>query len=495
MKLLLGLSLFVYYPILSLADIIHIPDNYPTIQEGIDSATEGDTILIGRGTYVNDNLLVNKRLVITSNFIDSEDIADIDNTIIKASSMAGKEWFLINSDATDTKIIGLKIEGNDEHSMGITNSYTEIIHCKFIDGKDQLSFEGSSGLSTGGYVGYCYFEGAGDDGIDCDYTGNWIIEYNTIVNSHQDGIEVRLQPKSGPLTTHTFRYNTIINPGESGIQLINYPEDSFREFQIYGNIFKNCQGSGISCMYNTETNEDYQGSDMEEKATIYNNTFDNCDYGLTQAPKLIILNNIFANCITKGIARGSYVTNENDNSIVDYCDFYNNQSDYDAVISKGTNLFYFDPKFENLTTYELSPTSEAINAGTASYSWQNQIVLDILESDYIGAAPDLGAVEYGSVNSVIENNNNIPLKIMLYQNYPNPFNPRTIVNYELPITNYVELIIYNPIGQMIAILVSKNQYAGSYQVEWDASGFASGIYYYMIRVGDFRAVRKMILLQ
>lgn len=303
-KLLLSISLIAYFPILSLADIIHIPDNYLTIQEGIDSATEGDTILIGRGTYVNDSLLVNKRLVITSKFIDSEDMTDIDNTIIKASPIAPKEWFLINSEATDTKIIGLRIEGNDEHSMGITNSYTEIIHCKFIDGKDQLSFEGSSDQPAGGYVGYCYFEGAGDDGIDCDNSGNWIIEYNTIVNSHQDGIEVRLQPKSAPLTTHIFRYNTLINPGESGIQLINYPEDSFREFQIYGNIFKNCQGSGVSCMYNTETNEDYQGSDMEEKATIYNNTFDNCNYGLTQAPNLVILNNIFSSCITKGIARG-----------------------------------------------------------------------------------------------------------------------------------------------------------------------------------------------
>jgi hypothetical protein len=495
MKLLLNLSIIIYYPILSLADIIHIPDNYLTIQEGIDFATEGDTILISQGTYINESLLVDKRLVLTSNFIDTEEIAEIDNTIIKASSIAPKEWMLINSEATGTKIIGLKIEGNEEHSLAITNGYTEIIHCKFIGGNDQLSFEGSSDQPAGGYVGYCYFEGAGDDGIDCDNSGNWIIEYNTIVNSHQDGIEVRLHPKSEPLTTHIFRYNTIINPGESGIQLINYPEDSFREFQIYGNIFKDCQGSGVSCMYNTESDEDYQGSDMEEKVTIYNNTFDNCNYGLTQAPNLIILNNIFANCITKGIARGSFIIDDNDSSIVDYCDFYNNQSDYDDDISHGSNLFYFDPKFENTTTFELLPGSEAIDAGTTTYSWQNQIVLDIPESDYIGAAPDLGAAEYGRVNTGIENSNNNPLKIVLHQNYPNPFNPRTIVNYELPITNYVNLIIYNSIGQMIAILVSKKQYAGSYQVEWDASGFASGIYYYIIKAGDFRAVRKMILLR
>jgi hypothetical protein len=249
-------------------------------------------------------------------------------------------------------------------------------------------------------------------------------------------------------------------------------------------------------MYNTETNEDYQGSDMEEKATIYNNTFDNCNYGLTQAPNLIILNNIFSNSIAKGIARGSYVTNENDSSIVDYCDFYNNQSDYDAEISQGSNLFYFDPEFENLSTYELLSTSEAINAGTATYSWQNQIVLDLSEADYIGIAPDLGAAEYGRVNTGIESSNNHPSKIMLHQNYPNPFNPRTIVKYELPITNYVKLIIYNSIGQMIAILVSKKQSAGSYQVEWDASGLASGVYYYRLSTSSgFVQTKKQVLLK
>ena len=493
--LLLNFSIIVFYPILSLADIIHIPDNFLTIQEGIDFATEGDTILISPGTYINDSLLVDKKLVLTSNFIYSEDVAEIDNTIIKASSISPKEWFLNNSDATGTKIIGLKIEGNEEHSMAIANSYTEIIHCKFINGKDQLSFEGSTDHPAGGYVGYCYFEGAGDDGIDCDDSGNWIIEYNTIVNSQEDAIEVRLQPKSGPMTHHIFRYNTIINPGESGIQLINYPEDSFREFQIYGNIFKNCQGSGVSCMYNTETIEDYQGSDMEEKATVFNNTFDYCNYGLTQAPNLIILNNIFSNSLTKGIARGSYVTNENDNSIVDYCDFYNNQSDYDADIRQGSNLYYFDPKFENLTTYELLPASEAINAGTAIYTWQNQIVLNISESDYIGAAPDLGAVEYGVINMLVENRSNNPLKIMLHQNYPNPFNPKTSINYELPITKYVDLSIYNLLGQKIVTLVSENQQAGYYNMEWDAGDLPTGVYYYILKTDNFRAVRKMSLLR
>jgi len=83
----------------------------------------------------------------------------------------------------------------------------------------------------------------------------------------------------------------------------------------------------------------------------------------------------------------------------------------------------------------------------------------------------------------------------LFQNYPNPFNPTTKINYELPITNYVDLSIYNTNGQKIITLVSKKQAAGSYQVKWDAARYASGVYYYKLRVDNFQEIKKMILLR
>jgi hypothetical protein len=83
----------------------------------------------------------------------------------------------------------------------------------------------------------------------------------------------------------------------------------------------------------------------------------------------------------------------------------------------------------------------------------------------------------------------------LLQNYPNPFNPLTTINYELPATNYVELSIYNLLGQKVATLVSENQKAGEHQVKWDASAFASGIYYSRIEAGVFQDVKKLILIR
>ena len=88
-----------------------------------------------------------------------------------------------------------------------------------------------------------------------------------------------------------------------------------------------------------------------------------------------------------------------------------------------------------------------------------------------------------------------PDRFNLGQNYPNPFNPRTVINYELQITNKVELSIYNLLGRRVATLVDEKQNAGYHQVEWDASGFAAGVYFYQLRAGSFQDVRKMILLK
>ena len=59
----------------------------------------------------------------------------------------------------------------------------------------------------------------------------------------------------------------------------------------------------------------------------------------------------------------------------------------------------------------------------------------------------------------------------------------------------VEISIYNLLGQKVATLVSKKQSAGTYQVEWDAMDFASGIYYYRIEAGEYQDVKKMVLIK
>lgn len=92
-------------------------------------------------------------------------------------------------------------------------------------------------------------------------------------------------------------------------------------------------------------------------------------------------------------------------------------------------------------------------------------------------------------------NNKYPNTIYLSQNYPNPFNPVTAISYQLTAISDVDLSVYNLLGHKVATLVKQKQPAGSYQVEWDASRFSSGIYYYRLQAGEYQDVKKMVLLK
>jgi hypothetical protein len=84
----------------------------------------------------------------------------------------------------------------------------------------------------------------------------------------------------------------------------------------------------------------------------------------------------------------------------------------------------------------------------------------------------------------------------LSQNYPNPFNPSTIIKYELTKMNEVELSIYNLLGQKVATLFFGRQNAGDYQVEWDASGFASGVYFYRLSTNSgYVQTKKLVVVR
>jgi hypothetical protein len=99
-----------------------------------------------------------------------------------------------------------------------------------------------------------------------------------------------------------------------------------------------------------------------------------------------------------------------------------------------------------------------------------------------------------SISSIKTSGNRIN-QFALYENYPNPFNPRTIINYELPITSEVELSIYNLLGQKIITLISEKQSAGKYEVEFNGQEFPSGVYLYKIQTENWQAVKKMILIK
>ncbi len=88
-----------------------------------------------------------------------------------------------------------------------------------------------------------------------------------------------------------------------------------------------------------------------------------------------------------------------------------------------------------------------------------------------------------------------PEAFALHQNYPNPFNPETTIQYSVGQTGPVTITIYNVMGQKVAELVNTTKTAGTYQVSWNATGQASGIYYYRLTAPEQSFTRQMTLIK
>jgi hypothetical protein len=101
-------------------------------------------------------------------------------------------------------------------------------------------------------------------------------------------------------------------------------------------------------------------------------------------------------------------------------------------------------------------------------------------------------ITFGSVN---QNGNEIPSVYSLSQNYPNPFNPVTVISFGLPKAGITKLVIYDVLGRVIKSLVNEHRDAGSYNVDFDASNIASGIYFYRLESGSFTDVKKMMVVK
>jgi hypothetical protein len=90
---------------------------------------------------------------------------------------------------------------------------------------------------------------------------------------------------------------------------------------------------------------------------------------------------------------------------------------------------------------------------------------------------------------------NIPTVYSLEQNYPNPFNPSTTINYQLPEKNHVKLAVFDILGNLVGTLIDQEMEAGYHSVNWNASGYASGIYFYTINSGSFVMTKKLVLMK
>jgi hypothetical protein len=164
------------------------------------------------------------------------------------------------------------------------------------------------------------------------------------------------------------------------------------------------------------------------------------------------------------------------------------------IISTGSNLFsgtaagtYFSP--DNGTNWisknQGISSTDSVNALIIS----NNYIFAGVASKFIWRRLYSEAVQVQNISGVVPDN------YYLSQNYPNPFNPTTNIYYQISNNSFVSLKIYNITGEEISTLVNQKQEAGSYQVTFDGSSLASGIYFYKIKAGSFSVTKKMSLIK
>lgn len=303
------------------------------VQDAINAAKDGDTVLVAPGVYKELLVLKGKTLTLGSYYLKSKDESYIKQTVIDGQ---GEGPILLIRDAgRKTTVIGLTFRNSNPSVT--TYSKIDFLHNYVYKGKDGMSYEGGGGVCK-----YNVFEDCPDESIDCDGAVDVEISYNVLRGHHEDGIEIRLHKYSGPLLTYKITNNVIIGSGNrgDGIQLIDYPDVSDRVFYIENNVFYDSVQSAIGCMDKGDTGEDYRAASIPEPIYVINNTFYNNNYGITGGDSMVVKNNIFAK--TKQTA----LKNVDGRSMITYNAFWQNGSDFVGTKAGAGNIIA-EPLFFN----------------------------------------------------------------------------------------------------------------------------------------------------
>lgn len=444
-----------------------VPSQYATIQAAIDASVNGDIVLIAPGTYTQSPTLSGKAITVTSLFHTTGDRNYIAQTIVDGGG--GTHVFRVEPSAQVATIKGLTIR---HASDGVSaNGRFDILDCVVTNTTDGIDYEdGSGGLIRG-----CTFEGNSDDGIDLDNESFSTIERNVIRDNGDDGIEIRMQSYSGPLLTTIIRDNTISGNGEDGIQLISYDQKTSRYIRIERNLILDNAMAGLGMMCCSNTVEDYQGASVLERVDLFHNTLSGNDHGVTGGDSLVALGNLIVNSTNIGLK------NADAGSVASHNLFFANGTNHTGSnVNVGTSLFS-NPQLQPDET--LAASSPAIDEGATSFTWHGLVVWNAPAGSYAGAAPDLGAKEFGTVSV---GDRAATGRAALLPAAPDPSRGMVRLRFELAVAAPARLEILDAAGRRVRTLLDAALPAGQHDRAWDARndrGEAAppGIYFVRLR--------------
>ncbi len=188
------------------------------------------------------------------------------------------------------------------------------------------------------------------------------------------------------------------------------------------------------------------------------------------------------------ISADSVIFNDSSSAISDWKKEFNLTDGKISIALAGTDFVLIDINIANLT-FMISEV--AISGDSSALRFEN---LYVNEGTPTASGQD-GMIKVLVVGITELLDTSIPQSPSLEQNFPNPFNPVTTIEFSVPRSGDVSLIIYNANGREIKRMVDGEMSAGKFTAVWNATELASGIYFYRLQTGEFVRTRKMVLLK
>jgi len=489
------LALSVYLP--ASATVIHVPGDYPTIQQGVDACSAYDTVMVANGTYYEniyvampvslmgedrDNTIIDGSGVSCVIFIHGSEVL-VRNFTIRNSGIGFIDAGIMISYADSCIIECCDFEYNCSGLCLYGSSFNMVSRCRFSYNTNGIHFREDSLVATpdnfDNTIQNNIIENNSSAGVffehtfTCHHTSNLVIG-NRIFNNDQGLSTIMSQDNS-------FAYNDIVgSAGYGAAHGMCFGGGQYNQWHHNNFILNHADtlqasdiGGGIDywyCVADSEGNHwsDYTGPDNNGDG------IGDIPYGIdgNESQDLAPLMNHLTSTVGGNVSDGS-------GPIVDV-----------HVQALGTNI---DDYTDSGGMYSL----EGLGAGMYDVSFTHPLYRDTVVAS-VPATLDFATWLYVVMDPLtgIEGNGpSAPERFALLQNYPNPFNAETRIKFYLPQSQNVSLAIYDLLGQKIQTLIDGYGEAGINTVTFDASSLSSGVYFYRLRAGDEVETKRMVLLK
>ncbi len=534
------------------ADIINIPADQPNIQAGINAATDGDTVLVADGTYIENIDFRGKAITVASHFIMDGDTSHISATIIDGSQpsnpLFGSVVTCDSGEDTTSVLAGFTITGGSgtvigngtRHGGGIyivnstayirdniiefnginqpTDAYGGGIYAGFLQNQDMIiehNLIRNNSITSTNVTEYCLGGGIyiwADGNQTVRITDNRIYD-NTITApvGYGGGIEPGINGNPNYIITNNIVKGNSVNATQGGA---SGGIDIFNQIPVLQNnlIVGNSAptGGGIAFEFTTSS-ENTTGmhgrgagnATLKTNLTDLLNVSNNTIFGnsaLVRGGGIDIIGSTIP-AVRNFIVWGNTAPNDAQISGLIDIQYSNIEGGY-----LGTGNIDADPLFVDLFSFFLSSSSPCIDTGDPDMVYNDPQdpanptlallpAMGTLRNDmgvYGGQGSDSLMVGIEEIPSIA---GNLPVEFTLRQNYPNPFNPATTIEFTMAKAGWVTLKIYNMLGEAVIELVAAQLNAGSYKYNWNADGLPSGMYFYRLEAGSFHQTKKLLLLK